>query len=287
MKISIIDVGSNSVRLATFADGKTLYKRLKTTRLGEGLAFMRSLKEEAISRTANAVCEFVASALKDGADRVEIFATAAVRSSDNGGEFVELVKKICGLKVEVLSGEKEALCGILGAVGAGDGGIIDVGGASTEVTVRFGGKIIYAQSVNTGTVRLHDVADRDKVKLLSEIHEKFTEFKPFDASAYNMYAIGGTASRLASVKHNLKEYKPELTDGTRFTVAELTSYADKLLTMPVEEIRATTICTSSADVVGGGCLLLTEVMKKFNIKEITVSEKDNLEGYLILKEGKS
>ena len=38
MKIYAIDIGSNSVRLAAMADGKTLFKRLITTRLGEGLS---------------------------------------------------------------------------------------------------------------------------------------------------------------------------------------------------------------------------------------------------------
>ncbi len=54
--------------------------------------------------------------------------------------------------------------------------------------------------------------------------------------------------------------------------------------MPVEEIRKTTICTNSADIVGGGCLLMYSVMKHFGIDKITVSESDNLEGYYMLKE---
>ena len=61
--------------------------------------------------------------------------------------------------------------------------------------------------------------------------------------------------------------------------------AQKLLTMPVEEIRATTICAHSADIVGGGCLLMCRVMEKFNVSEIYVSESDNLEGYYMIKAG--
>ena len=48
MKISAIDVGSNSVRLMVMADGKTLYKQTDTTRLGEGLAASGRLLPEAI-----------------------------------------------------------------------------------------------------------------------------------------------------------------------------------------------------------------------------------------------
>ncbi|MDE7167912.1 MAG: hypothetical protein K2O28_03585 [Clostridia bacterium] len=286
MKISAIDIGSNSVRLATFAGGKTLYKRLKTTRLGQGLSLTGRLNEDAIERSAQAVANFYGEAKADGAEKVYAFATAAVRSSENGQVFIDRVKQLCGLTVEVLSGEEEAKCGILGALGYADGGIIDVGGASTEVTVQSGGKVAYAKSVNIGTVRLFDLAGRDKEKLLKVIKEKITDYGDYNADGTKMYAIGGTASRLGSIKHNLKEYHPEISDGTVITLEEMYTLADKLLSTSVEEIRATTICGSSAEVVGGGCLLIAEVMHKFGIKEITVSESDNLEGFVLLKEGK-
>lgn len=294
MKISAIDVGSNSVRLATFAGGKTLYKTLKTTRLGEGLSLTGKLKQEAIERSALAVAEFCRKAIEDGSGKVYVFATAAVRSSVNGQAFVERVKELCGLQVEVLSGEEEAKCGVLGAVGDGDGGIIDVGGASTEVTYQSNGRVLYSKSVNIGTVRLYDLAGRNKEKLLKVIREKLADYDPLchsersEESLFSLptYAIGGTASRLGSIKHGLKEYHPEITDGTVITLDEMYNLADRLLSTSVEEIRATTICGSSAEIVGGGCLLIAEVMNKFGVKEITVSEKDNLEGFVLLKEGK-
>lgn len=285
MKSAIIDIGSNSVRLAIMADGKTLSKQLLTTRLGEGLSTSGLLTPQAIARTAQAVATFKAQAEGEGIQIIYAFATAAVRSAPNGGDFVRAVHDLCGIKVDVISGEQEAEIGLLGALKGADGGIIDVGGASTEVTIRTYGKIIFAKSVNIGTVRLSDLAGRDRAKLEKVIDEKLQEYGKVDASAYDMYTIGGTASRLASIKHGLKEYRPEITDGTRVTVDEMAGFADKLLTMPVEEIRATTICTNSADIVGGGCLLIYMLMKKFKINVLTVSESDNLEGYYTLKAG--
>lgn len=286
MIISAIDIGSNSVRLATFAGGKTLYKRLATTRLGEGLAHSGALLPEAIERTAIAVAAFFDEAKKSGAEKVYAFATAAARSSKNGADFVVRVKELCGLQVDVISGEQEAQCGILGALSGGDGGIIDVGGASTEVTFQRGGKVVYAKSVNIGTVRLNDLAGRDRTKLLKVIEDKLLEYGYFSAGDLPVYAIGGTATRLAAVKHNLLEYTPEITDGTIIDLPEMELLTDRLLTAPIEEIRRNTICKKSADVVGGGSLLLLSIMKKFGANSIIVSEKDNLEGYIILREGK-
>lgn len=285
MKISVIDVGSNSVRLATMADGKTLYKRMNTTRLGEGLSQSGLISAEAAQRTAQAVTDFHAQAIEEGAQKVYIFATAAVRSAQNRNDFLERVKILCGAEVEVVSGETEAQIGILGALGNSDGGIIDVGGASTEVILKKDGKTVYSKSVNIGAVRLFDAAGRDKDKLLKIISEKVEEFGDFSAQGFNVCAIGGTATRLAAIKHNLKEYRPEISHGTIFTVDELPSFADKLLNTPVEQIRATTICGKSSELMGGGALLLQAVMRRFEIKEIAVSENDNLEGFYILKEG--
>lgn len=284
MKTGIIDVGSNSVRLAIMADGKTLFKTLATTRLGEGLSVTGTMTPAAIERTVNAIAGFSAQAKAEGAEKVYIFATAAVRSASNRDEFLNAAHR-AGITVEVISGIEEAKIGLLGALKGRDGGIIDVGGASTEVTVQSGGKLLYSKSVNIGTVRLYDLAKRDKAELLRVIGERLNDYGKFDASAYDMYTIGGTASRLASIKHGLREYRPEITDGTQVSLSELSEYADRLLTMPVEEIRATTICTNSADIVGGGCLLMYSVMKHFGIEKITVSESDNLEGYYMLKEG--
>lgn len=286
MKISVIDVGSNSVRLALFADGKTLYKRLSSTRLGEGLAVTGKLSDAAIERTARAVADFAAEAADENATHVYVFATAAVRSASNGNRFTDRVKQLCGITVDVVSGEDEALLGITGALGGKDGGIIDVGGASTEVTVMAGGKTLYSKSINIGTVRLNDLAGRDKQKLTEAILGKIEEFDGFDASQYRMYGIGGTATTLAAVKHKLKVYDPSVTDGTPLYAEEIYKTAGRILKMPVDEVcRMSGMEPNRADVIGGGCLLTYYVMRHFGINRITVSESDNLEGYLMLKGG--
>ena len=280
MKISVIDVGSNSVRLLTWADGKTLYKRMITTRLGEGLNESQYLKEEACVRTAQAVCSFVQEAESDGADKVYAFATAAVRSCKNPQMFTQKVKQLCGLPIDILSGEKEAEIGLSGALGGNDGGIIDVGGASTEVIVRDKGKIIYSKSVNIGTVRILDHAGRDLQKIEKFVAEKIEEYGDVTFPESKMYAVGGTASRLASIKHDLKVYKPEILHGTTLTQDEVYAYASRLTTQSVEEIREQTICGSSAELIGGGAMLMYMVMKKLGVGSVTVSESDNLEGYI-------
>ena len=280
-KFAVIDIGSNSVRLMFVADGKVLYKRLNTTRLGEGLAQAPFLKSEAIERSAAAVAAFHRQAIEEGAEYVCAFATAAVRSAENGQDFVQAVKALCGLTVEVISGEEEAEIGILGALGNADGGVIDVGGASTEIVVKENQKFIYKKSIGVGVVRLKDACGRAEDKLLSVCKERATEFGTLPILK-NIWAIGGTATTLAAQILGLQSYDSERITGAKITVAQLSALAKKLLSMTVDEIAALPCMPKGrADVLTGGAVWLLTIMQTYGIQTLTTSDRDNLEGYAI------
>lgn len=282
-KTAVIDIGSNSVRLMLTADGKVLYKTLDTTRLGEGIASSPRLKEEAVLRTAEAVARFCARARAEGAEIVRAFATAAVRSAENRGEFLSCVKERCGLDVEVLSGETEAEVGLSGALGDRDGGLIDAGGASTEVIVRREGRIVYEKSVNIGVVRLKDMCGRDKAALFSAAERAAGEYGEVPP-ANPFCAVGGTATTLASVLLGLDEYDPARVTGTVISAGTMRALASRLTEMTPEEIAALpTVPEKRADVLGGGAVLLSVVMDRLRIPAVTVSDSDNLEGYAKLR----
>lgn len=282
MKIAAIDIGSNSVRLMMWADGKTLYKTLNTTRLGEGLVSTGAMTQSAIARTAVAVRDFAARAKEEGAERVFAFATAAVRSATNRADFLKAVREEAGIEVDVISGEEEARIGILGALGCGDGGIIDVGGASTEITLQRSGARLYSHSANVGTVRLYDACGRDKAALSRYISGAIAEYGSVPAQGLTMYAIGGTATTMAAVALGLEKYDPSKTDGAQITLEQAGRMADMLLSLPVDEVKKVKgMEPRRADVIGGGCLLMCSIMSMLGADKIVVSEKDNLEGYVL------
>ena len=284
MKISAIDVGSNSVRLMVMADGKTLYKQTDTTRLGEGLAASGRLLPEAIERTARSVQLFAAAAELNGAGTPYVFATAAVRSAVNGGDFVKRVKQLTGIDVDVIGGEEEAACGLAGALRGRDGGMVDLGGASTEITVQKGGKKVYSKSVDIGTVRLYDLAGQDRQALQKVIDRKLAEYGAPDLSAVDMDGVGGTATRRPAIFHGLEPYDPKVVDGTFLSAQWLGEEAERLLPLTVEERKKVKgMDVRRADVIAGGCLLMYSLLSKFGSGGITVSESDNLEGYVILR----
>ena len=280
-KFAVIDIGSNSVRLMFVADGKVLYKGLQTTRLGEGIAEKPILNAAAIERSARAVELFYQKAQQEGAGTIVAFATAAVRSAENGQEFTDRVKELCGLSVEVISGEEEAEIGILGALGGADGGVIDIGGASTEIVVKDKGEIVYKKSVNIGVVRLKDKCGRDKDALINEAKKAAKEFGVIPANGA-LNGIGGTATTIAAQILRLETYQSEKITGAKISLAQIQAMADKLLKMSIEEIAALPCMPKGrADVLTGGAVLLATLMEELKINTLIASDADNLEGYAI------
>ena len=282
-KYAVIDIGSNSVRLMSVADGKVLYKTLNTTRLGEGLASGTRLKTEAIERSAKAVATFYERAKNEGAEAVLAFATAAARTAENGDEFTARVKELCALEVEIIDGETEAEIGILGALGNADGTLIDIGGASTEIVVRESGETTYKKSVDIGVVRLKDACGNDKKRLLSVMENTVKQYGELSPNG-RAYAIGGTATTVAAQVLGLTEYRSEKITGAEISAKEVETLADGLLKMSVEEIAALPCMPAGrADVIAGGALWLAYIMKRFGLKTLVTSDRDNLEGYALKK----
>ncbi len=280
-KFAVIDVGSNSVRLMFVADGKVLYKALNTTRLGEGIAKTPLLKREAIERSAKAVTEFYEKAKNEGAEKIAVFATAAVRTAQNREIFINRVKELCGADVNVISGEDEAEIGILGALGNADGSVIDVGGASTEIVVKKNGELVYKKSLDIGVVRLKDKCGRDRSSLEKEAKKAAMEYGeiPFKGE---IYGIGGTATTLAAQALGLTEYSSEKVTGAVITAEEMKGLADKFSKMSVEEIaKLPCMPKGRADVILGGAVFLSVLMQELEIDRLIVSDRDNLEGYAI------
>jgi exopolyphosphatase/guanosine-5'-triphosphate,3'-diphosphate pyrophosphatase len=280
MKYGVIDIGSNSVRLMMWSDGTTLYKQLDSTRLGEGIAFSGRLSPAAMERSAEAVKRFKTQAEREGANKVFAFATAAVRSAANGGEFVAMVKVLADIDAEVISGEEEAAIGLMGALGQKDGGIIDIGGGSTELTLKVGGMPVYSRSLDIGAVRLFDLCGRDKARLQTTIDQKILDYGEVNCTV-PIYGIGGTVTSLAALSLGLKEYDPAKVQDHSLTKQEVACLADGLFSMTAEEIAATSCLPfRRAEIIAGGALLLSRLMNYLDLQSITVSERDNLEGYL-------
>src|SRR5215831_5251647 len=101
-------------------------------------------------------------------DRMEVaqlwvIATAACRDAKNGKAFVTEAEGICGVKIDVLSGKREAELSALGVVSGfhkPDGIVGDLGGGSLELTEVYGHRIKTGLTLPLGGLALQDISSK-------------------------------------------------------------------------------------------------------------------------------
>lgn len=284
--ISIIDIGSNSVRLQIIANDNVLIRKSETTQLSRGIK-NGFLSEESILRTLNALKSFISLSKEYGA-RIYAFATAAVRNSKNGYSFCNEFKELFGFLPEVVSGKMEAQLGVLGALyGKENGAVIDIGGASSEVVIVKDGVIRYSYSMPYGAVTLTDACGKNKQKakdLLQRQLQNFPDISTFKDNMPTFYGIGGTANTLAFMGSGLKEYDRDKLNGSILTKEDLNKRVEELFKISETTLKDKyNISILRANVIHSGALIMQTLLDYLSISEILLTENDNLEGYYLLK----
>ena len=282
MRYGVIDIGSNSVRLMLSENGITVYKTSRITGLAKGMNETGALVGKNADDTLSAVSFFVGKARADGADEIFVFATSAVRTASNSAEFICRIKDCCGVVVDVVSEETEAEIGYIGALGGNDGGIIDIGGGSTEIQVVKNGVKTYAKSIPVGAVRLADKCGQNEEFLDKYCAERVKEFGTIPCSDFT--AIGGTATTAAAMIIGLTEYSAEKIEGFVLSREDLFSLKKKVCEATVGERKNFVgLQPGREEIIGSGLAFLCAVFDILCIKSVKISDKDNLEGYLIRK----
>ena len=278
-KFAVIDIGSNSVRLMVSINGKNHNKEVLTTRLAEGMGENLILQTTPMERSAKAVSFFVKRAKDLGINNIWAFATAAVRNAKNKQEFLAMCKNLCGIEIDVVSGEKEAYLGILGGLGGNNGGLIDVGGASTEIVVQQNGKITYLKSFNVGCVSLTNAVGQSEEKAQEYLNNVFLALGGLEEN--NFTAIGGSVLSACAILLKLKVYDPNKTHGYVIEKQNLLSLKKKLYSLSLEERKNIIgLQEKRIETISSGVAILCFIMERLGLDQLTISEGDNLEGYL-------
>jgi len=306
MRIAAIDCGTNSIRLLVAdldpAAGTLVEveRTMQIVRLGEGVDQTGRLSEGALQRTFAACDGYGARIRSLGAHRVRFVATSASRDATNRAVFVAGVEQRLGVQPEVVAGAEEAalsfagatreLAGEAGAVGRGAATpylVVDIGGGSTEFVVGTD-RPEAALSVDIGCVRLTErhltsdpptapqiaAARADIVAALDQVAAAV----PL-ASARTLVGLAGSVTTLAAIDAGLTEYDPAATHHYRLPAAAVHALTARLLAMPrAERALIPVMHPGRVDVIGGGALILDEVVRRVGASEVLVSEHDILDG---------
>jgi exopolyphosphatase/guanosine-5'-triphosphate,3'-diphosphate pyrophosphatase len=192
MKFAAIDIGSNAARLIFIhvyetPDGPQFVKDAMyrvALRLGEESFLKGKLSKEKIDALVSTMKAY--KHLIDVHQPVQVMAcaTSAMRDARNAKEVVEKVYKKSGIKIDIISGQREAELVMTNHVEKftldenKNYLYIDVGGGSTELILLSKGKVIDKHSFNIGTLRMSmgkvkDIHWRDLYVWLESYKEKY------------------------------------------------------------------------------------------------------------------
>jgi exopolyphosphatase / guanosine-5'-triphosphate,3'-diphosphate pyrophosphatase len=196
----VFDIGSNSVRLVAY-EGLTrsptpIFNEKVLAGLGREVQTTGLLAPDAVDKALGALTRFRALCDTMGVERMWAIATAACRDARNGRAFIAQAQKICGTRIDVLSGRREAELSALGVVSGvhqPDGIVGDLGGGSLELVEVHGRRIRPGVTLPLGGLALQDISARSLKNAERIVERSLADVRALRAGrGRNFYAVGGT-----------------------------------------------------------------------------------------------
>jgi exopolyphosphatase/guanosine-5'-triphosphate,3'-diphosphate pyrophosphatase len=223
MLCAAIDIGSNTTRVLVAEPRKgqlrTVMEQRTYTRIGKSARKNGAVVEQKVTEIAETVATQVRLAKEVGAEAIRTVATAAIRQADNRDDVVAEIERVAGVDVEVLSEHEEGRLAFVGATKtlghpvAGEIGVVDVGGGSTEVimgTIAGGVEAVHSFAIGSGL--LADTflsSDPPAPSELRAVREHIAEL--FEGADFphpeQAVAVGGSATSLRKVVGAVLEYE--------------------------------------------------------------------------------
>lgn len=291
MRVGVVDIGTNSVRLLVAEpDGplRWLDRRVTVVRLGEGVDATGRLAVTAMARALRVLGDYKAALEEWQVEVVGAVATSAARDAANRGEFLERASAELGFEVRLISGEKEAMLSFSGATsGLSDPLppflVVDVGGGSTELVFGSDGPTEVI-SVDIGSVRLTErcLPDRPAPPAQLSAAEALVaaelERVQFPDAA-TVIGVAGTFTSLAAIDLDLPVYDPQRVHGSRLSLDRLGELISYLAGLTLEETAAIpSLDPARAPVLLGGAVVAEATVRRSGHSEVLVSECDLLDG---------
>jgi len=295
-RVAAIDCGTNSIRLliADISNGKfrEVVRDMEIVRLGQGVDQTKSFHPDAIARTLSATEKFSSQIKSKGVEKIRFCATSATRDATNRNIFIDGVREILGVEVEVIPGEEEAALSFMGATkelmqSEAPFLVVDIGGGSTEFVIG-GTEVSAAKSVNIGCVRMSERHLNQQPPSSAQIHAAITDIDLAIAeaakavpitTAQTLVAVAGTATTVAAAALELSSYDRHAIHLSRISADKVHKVAAMFQQLSKAEIaKLGYMHPGRVDVITAGALVLSRVMAATGATEFVASESDILDG---------
>jgi exopolyphosphatase / guanosine-5'-triphosphate,3'-diphosphate pyrophosphatase len=295
-RMAAIDVGSNSLHMIiaqTDPDGAitTLWRMKEMVGLGRISFPARRLSSEAMDRAIATLRRFQDAAVRRQCEKIVTVATSAVREAQNGGDFLERVRREVGLNIRVVSARDEARLIYLGVrhavqLKSTPTFILDIGGGSVEFIVADKSRPLLLESAKLGAARMtakyiktDPVEGGDLKALLNHYDKELTPIcanilaqKPTDA-----IGTSGTLENLAAMCASLYGTPENVVE--RDAMNKLVSRLLESRTKDRAEYKG--LDDQRKDQIIAGALLMNELLRRLNLERLTVCKSALREGLLV------
>ena len=295
MKVAVIDIGSNTIRLAIYLRTANGFKRIFSEKEMVGLVGYitdRTMSADGIELLITILEGFQQRAQIIQVDTIQCLATASLRGLENTAVIIKEVKDRLELSIQVLSGEEEAFLGFLGSQDLLDdqpGIMVDLGGGSTELVSIENRKICNSTSLPFGVLLLHNRFVRyilptaeENQKIQEYLRQQLAQLPWLQSGKLTLYANGGTGRAIGDLHQYCHHRRHgEALHGYRLPAGELEEIIAWLQTYDEAAIKALIkVVPERLHLIFPGLLVFATIMKVAKVDEICVSRNGLREGFM-------
>jgi exopolyphosphatase/guanosine-5'-triphosphate,3'-diphosphate pyrophosphatase len=287
--VAVIDIGSNSVRLVVY-EGLTrsptpLFNEKALCGLGREVQTKGMLAADAVEKALAALKRFRALCDTMRVERLWVLATAAAREAGNGPAFVAECERICRVKVDVLTGKREAKLSALGIVSGihrPDGIVGDLGGGSLELIDVHGHRTSAGVTLPLGGLALQDNASMSVKKAERIVRQALEGVEELSrGQGRTFYAVGGTWRSLAKLHMQQKGYPLHVMHGYAIPAREAIEFARLTHKAAPESMSGIQVVSDARrPLLAYGALVLEHVVRLSKVDQVVISALGVREGLL-------
>ena len=261
--------------------------------MADKLSESKIISKESTKRVLKVLAGYFKTINKNNIENIQIVGTAAFRDAKNSQDITQLIEKRFGFEVDIISGEEEGVLtsvGVLNSLGRLENFlIVDIGGRSTEFIFDDDKKIV-SKSLNVGVVSLselffNELPPSEKSILSAQEYIKSNLFESNVFVGRMLVGVAGTFTSLASIFLEQTKFNEKEIHLTELKKKDVIKINDELLLLNEPQIitKYKGLDPKRAKTIQAGILLAKEIISKYNVNSIKVSNSDILEGLILKK----
>lgn len=292
LRKSIIDLGSNSVRMNIYGIGQAqdyilMDQAKEKVRLSQGMGQELLIRREPLERLYATLDLFEQLNGVYEVDETFCLATAAVRSASNQAEVLQQIEAKTGFRFQVLSGTQEAELDYLGVVNTmalDNAVLVDLGGASTEIILVQNRALKQTVSLPFGSVNLTENTN-NLAEARALIQSELAKIDWLEqAAGYDLIGLGGSIRTLAKVRRAQQNWPLFSMHNYAMTAADVVTVLRLIDATPEAGlVRIPGISSSRADLLARGLAPFRELFERLKPAQLRISTSGLREGFFYTK----